>query len=44
MYACEAGQKEVIKRMLLKGVNRHISNHDDKKPIDLARDAGKSDI
>ena len=28
MYAVSAGHKEIVKRMLLKGVNRHLTNQE----------------
>jgi hypothetical protein len=37
MEAVNAGFKEVVKTMLLKGVDRHIINNDAKKAIDMAR-------
>jgi len=29
MYAVKGGHKEIVKRMLLKGVNRHIKNNEE---------------
>ncbi len=44
MYAVSGGHKEVVKRMLLKGVNRQLINLEDKRAIDLAREQGRGDI
>ncbi len=36
MQAAIAGSKEVVKRLLLKGADRHIKNNDGKTVKDLA--------
>jgi hypothetical protein len=40
MYAVKGGYKEIVKRMLLKGANRHIKNNEEKKALDVARAQG----
>lgn len=44
MYAVSGGHKEIVKRMLLKGVNRQLANLEEKRAIDLARDLGRGDL
>lgn len=44
MYAVSGGHKEIVKRMLLKGVNRQLINLEEKRAIDLARDLGRGDL
>jgi ankyrin repeat protein len=42
MHAAAAGHKEIIKRMLMKGVNRHLRDNHEKRAIDIARELGKN--
>ena len=44
MLAVTGGNKDVVKRMLVKGVNRHISNRQEERAIDLARASGKVEL
>ena len=44
MLAVGANHRDVVKRMLVKGVNRHIMNRQEERAIDLARGAGKIDL
>lgn len=42
MHAAAAGHKEIVKRMLMKGVNRHLRDNHEKRAIDVARELGKN--
>lgn len=44
MYAVSAGHKEIVKRMLLKGVNRHLTNQEQQQSIDIALTLDKPEI
>lgn len=44
MYAVAGGHKEIVKRMLLKGVNRHAKNEEEKRAIDIAQEMGQREI
>lgn len=44
MFAVSGGHKEIVKRMLLKGVNRNLSNLQEMRAIDLAKELGKNDM
>jgi hypothetical protein len=44
MYAVSGGYKEIVKRMLLKGVNRQLVNLEERRAIDLAKDLGKNEL
>lgn len=38
LVACEYGNTRIVRRLLMKGANRHIKNNEGKKAIDVARD------
>ena len=42
MHAAAAGHKEIVKRMLMKGINRHLRDNHEKRAIDIARELGKN--
>jgi palmitoyltransferase ZDHHC13/17 len=44
MLAVNGGFKEIVKRMLVKGVDRHVKNNQDERAIDMAKVAGKQDL
>lgn len=44
MFAVSGGHKEIVKRMLLKGVNRNLLNLEEKRAIDLAKELGKPEM
>ena len=44
MLAVNDGHKEIVKRMLLKGVNRHIKDRQEQKAIDIAQAIGNYDL
>ena len=44
MFAVSGGHKEIVKRMLLKGVNRNLCNLEEKRAVDLAAELGKHEM
>lgn len=44
MEAVNANNKEIVKTMLLKGVDRHIINNDARKAIEMAKEDNKNDL
>jgi ankyrin repeat protein len=44
MGAVSGGHKEVTKRLLLKGADRHLKNSEGETAIDLARSQGRQDM
>lgn len=44
MYAVKGAHKEIVKRMLLKGSNRHLRNHEEERAIEIARAGGQEQL
>lgn len=44
MLAVKNGYKDIVKRMLVKGVDRHIKNEEGQKAIDLAGLLGRNEL
>ena len=44
MLAVSGGHKEIVKRMLLKGVNRYLVNNEEKSALNMAKDLNKYDM
>ena len=44
MLGVNQGSKDIVKRMLLKGVNRHVRDGQGQEAIDMARGLGRTEM